>query len=140
MQVLGEELDPAAVLRGEVTPMFFGSAMTNFGVEPFLNHFIDFAARPGDHETKTGASISPTATQFTGLVFKLQVGRLLQNTQRLHHMDLCHSTIITEGGRGVFWSPESCLWNMAHEVTLHMQTGLALILAILTPFKGFLKD
>lgn len=72
-QVLGEELDPAAVLRGEVTPMFFGSAMTNFGVEPFLNHFIDFAARPGEHATKTGASIAATAPQFTGLVFKLQV-------------------------------------------------------------------
>lgn len=47
-QVLGDELDTEAVLRGEVTPMFFGSAMTNFGVELFLRSFIDSAARPGE--------------------------------------------------------------------------------------------
>ncbi len=36
-----------AVRTGAITPMFFTSAMSNFGVELFLKHFIDFAARPG---------------------------------------------------------------------------------------------
>ncbi|MEW5299238.1 MAG: hypothetical protein WDW38_003332 [Sanguina aurantia] len=89
LQVLGEELDPAAVLRGEVTPMFFGSAMTNFGVEPFLNHFIDFAARPGKHETKTGASIAATAPQFTGLVFKLQANMDARHRDKVAFVRVC---------------------------------------------------
>jgi hypothetical protein len=45
--VLGDALEPEAVARGELTPMFFGSAMTNFGVDIFLRAFIDSADRPG---------------------------------------------------------------------------------------------
>ena len=71
-QVLGEEMDDEAVLRGEVTPMFFTSAMSNFGVELFLQQFIDFAARPGEAATRKGPAISPSSPQFTGLIFKLQ--------------------------------------------------------------------
>ena len=47
-QVLGDQLDREAVLRGEITPMYFGSAMTNFGVELMLKSFIETAARPGN--------------------------------------------------------------------------------------------
>ena len=46
-QVLGDELDHEAVMAGQITPVFFGSAMNNFGVELFLQSFIDQAARPG---------------------------------------------------------------------------------------------
>jgi peptide chain release factor 3 len=40
-------MDFDAVLRGEITPMFFASAMSNFGVELFLQQFVEYAARPG---------------------------------------------------------------------------------------------
>ena len=42
----GEELDEEKVFRGQLTPVFFGSAMTNFGVETFLNAFINMAPCP----------------------------------------------------------------------------------------------
>ncbi len=47
VQVLGDELDRDAVLSGKVTPMFFGSARANVGVEFMLRHFVELAARPG---------------------------------------------------------------------------------------------
>ncbi|KAL6747846.1 peptide-chain release factor [Haematococcus lacustris] len=72
LQVLGDELDPDALLKGEVTPMFFGSAQNNFGVELFLRAFIDCAARPGPALTRSGVSVTPTSCAFSGLVFKLQ--------------------------------------------------------------------
>jgi len=72
LEVLGDELDMEEVLAGKVTPMFFASAMTNFGVELFLRQFIDLAARPGVAPTRSGPEVAPTQSQFTGLVFKLQ--------------------------------------------------------------------
>ncbi|GAX79462.1 hypothetical protein CEUSTIGMA_g6903.t1 [Chlamydomonas eustigma] len=72
LQVLGDEIDFDAVLRGEITPMFFASAMSNFGVELFLQQFVEYAARPGDAPTRSGSAVVPTNTQFTGLIFKLQ--------------------------------------------------------------------
>lgn len=47
VQVLGDGLDRDEIMAGKITPMFFGSAMNNFGVELFLRSFIDLAARPG---------------------------------------------------------------------------------------------
>jgi hypothetical protein len=47
LEVLGDELDHDMVANGELTPMFFGSAMTNFGVDIFLQSFIEYADKPG---------------------------------------------------------------------------------------------
>eukprot|EP00798_Chlamydomonas_sp_ICE-L_P029642 gene29642-18281_t len=69
LEVLGDELDKEAVLRGEVTPMFFTSAMSNFGVEPFLEEFLKMSARPGEAKVRGGPAVAPTSTQFSGLVF-----------------------------------------------------------------------
>jgi len=46
-QVLGDTLDVEAVHRGDITPLYFGSAMSSFGVELFLQSFIDLSAKPG---------------------------------------------------------------------------------------------
>jgi peptide chain release factor 3 len=67
----GAELDYARILDGTITPVFFGSAMTNFGVEPFLEAFLKFSAPPGPHESSIG-EIEPGYAEFTGFVFKLQ--------------------------------------------------------------------
>ncbi|KAG1657566.1 hypothetical protein FOA52_006766 [Chlamydomonas sp. UWO 241] len=72
LEVLGDELDYEAVMRGEITPMFFASAQSNFGVELFLKEFIDKARRPATATTRAGDDLPPTSPQFTGLVFKLQ--------------------------------------------------------------------
>jgi peptide chain release factor 3 len=68
---VGPELDVEAVHAGAMTPMFFGSAVTNFGIEPFLRSFLKYAAKPGPRESNVGI-IDPAYPEFTGFVFKLQ--------------------------------------------------------------------
>ncbi|WP_027481406.1 peptide chain release factor 3 [Deinococcus pimensis] len=65
-----DPFDPEAFLRGEVTPVYFGSAITNFGVEHFLRDFVRMAPAPGPLETTAG-EVTPEAP-FTGFIFKLQ--------------------------------------------------------------------
>jgi peptide chain release factor 3 len=67
----GASLDKEAILSGKTSPVFFGSAMTNFGVEPFLEAFLQFSAFPSAHESSLGV-IEPDYGEFTGFVFKLQ--------------------------------------------------------------------
>ena len=57
--------------RGQITPLFFGSAMTNFGVRPFLDAFLDLAPAPAPRSTDKGPQ-PPTAERFSGFVFKIQ--------------------------------------------------------------------
>lgn len=68
---VGAEFDLAAVHRGELSPVFFGSAVTDFGVESFLRAFVEYAVAPGAHESTAG-DIAPTHPEFSGFVFKLQ--------------------------------------------------------------------
>ena len=70
IEIAGEELDLDRVAKGELTPVFFGSAITNFGVEPFLRRFLDLAPAP-QHRCSDGSWIEPDAP-FTGFVFKIQ--------------------------------------------------------------------
>ena len=67
----GHAFDEAAVLAGELSPVFFGSALTNFGVEPFLREFLELAPAPTPRESSIG-SIDPVSDGFTGFVFKIQ--------------------------------------------------------------------
>ncbi|NJR50123.1 MAG: peptide chain release factor 3 [Leptolyngbyaceae cyanobacterium CSU_1_3] len=84
----GPELDLEAVHRGQMTPVFFGSAMTNFGVEPFLNAFLDYALKPGGH-TSTQGEIEPTYPEFSGFVFKLQANMDPRHRDRVAFVRVC---------------------------------------------------
>ncbi|MGB3615755.1 MAG: peptide chain release factor 3, partial [Elainellaceae cyanobacterium] len=59
------DLDLDLVHQGKMTPVFFGSAMTNFGVELFLESFLDYGLKPTSHSSTQG-EISPTHDEFTG--------------------------------------------------------------------------
>lgn len=63
--------DREKFMAGELSPTFFGSALTNFGVEPFLREFVHLAPAPGPREASTGP-ISPDAPTFAGFTFKIQ--------------------------------------------------------------------
>ena len=54
LQELGGELDLEAVHAGQMTPFFFGSAMSNFGVELFLENFLKYALEPGGRNSSPG--------------------------------------------------------------------------------------
>ncbi|MGX8680277.1 MAG: peptide chain release factor 3, partial [bacterium] len=67
----GAELDLDRVHRGELSPVCFGSALTNFGVEPFLNHFLSYSTPPQPRDSDEGP-IDPFDEEFSGFVFKIQ--------------------------------------------------------------------
>jgi peptide chain release factor 3 len=82
------ELDLDLVHAGKMTPVFFGSAMTNFGVELFLENFLDFALKPGTHSSSVG-DIPPTYPEFTGFIFKLQANMDPKHRDRVAFVRVC---------------------------------------------------
>ena len=71
LDAAGHPFDHSRVLDGSLTPVFFGSALTNFGIEPFLREFLELAPPPSAREATTG-EVQPTDSAFTGFVFKIQ--------------------------------------------------------------------
>ncbi|MDB5864391.1 MAG: peptide chain release factor 3 [Betaproteobacteria bacterium] len=65
------DFDRAAFLAGQQTPVFFGSAINNFGVKETLDALIDLAPPPGPKEA-IQRMVEPTEEKFTGVVFKIQ--------------------------------------------------------------------
>ncbi|MDR0199522.1 MAG: peptide chain release factor 3 [Streptococcaceae bacterium] len=68
----GNEFDEEKVLAGQLTPVFFGSALTSFGVETFLETFVKYAPEPQSHKTVEETVVEPLAPDFSGFVFKIQ--------------------------------------------------------------------
>ncbi|MGD1703973.1 peptide chain release factor 3 [Dapis sp. BLCC M229] len=88
LEELGSDLDLEEIHKGEMTPVFFGSAMTNFGVQLFLDAFLEYALKPGTHKSTVG-EISPTHPEFTGFVFKLQANMDPKHRDRVAFIRVC---------------------------------------------------
>jgi peptide chain release factor 3 len=88
IEELGPELDLEAIHAGQMTPVFFGSAMTNFGVELFLEAFLDYALKPTPHDSTAG-EVPPTEEQFSGFVFKLQANMDPKHRDRVAFVRVC---------------------------------------------------
>jgi len=88
LEGIGPSLDLAQVHQGHMTPVFFGSAMTNFGVELFLNAFLDYALKPGDHLSHQG-TIPASHPEFSGFVFKLQANMDPKHRDRIAFVRVC---------------------------------------------------
>jgi peptide chain release factor 3 len=88
LEELGSELDLEQVHQGQMTPIFFGSAMTNFGVELFLEAFLDYALKPGAYNSTLGV-IDPTHEDFSGFVFKLQANMDPKHRDRVAFVRVC---------------------------------------------------
>ena len=78
----GEGFNLEAVRRGELTPMFFGSAVTNFGVEPFLERFLQYTPPPLPRESNEGM-VEPDDDRFSGFIFKIQANMNPAHRDRL---------------------------------------------------------
>jgi len=85
---LGTELDLDLVRAGKMTPVFFGSAMSNFGVELFLDAFLDYAMEPTARNSSVG-ELPPTYEDFTGFVFKLQANMDPRHRDRVAFIRVC---------------------------------------------------
>ncbi len=84
----GEPFDLERIRAGRLTPVFFGSAMTNFGVEPFLRDFIEMAPPPGPREARSGV-VDPADPGFSGFVFKIQANMNPQHRDRIAFVRVC---------------------------------------------------
>ena len=83
-----EEFDQDKVSNGELSPVFFGSALTNFGVETFLEHFLKMTTSPLPRHSSIG-EISPFDDNFSAFVFKIQANMNKAHRDRIAFMRIC---------------------------------------------------
>ena len=84
----GDELDLDLVRKGKLTPVFFGSALNNFGVEPFLEKFLEFTTPPLSRETDEGV-VEPDSDFMSAFVFKIQANMNKMHRDRIAFMRIC---------------------------------------------------
>ncbi len=82
------EFDKAAYLAGTQTPVFFGSALNNFGVTPLLDEFVEHAPMPQPRKT-LGRDVDPAEEKLTGFVFKVQANMDPAHRDRMAFMRVC---------------------------------------------------
>jgi len=91
VQGASNRFDHAAYLRGELTPVFFGSAIHNFGVAELLDDFVEYAPPPQPRQTTT-REVSPEEEKLTGFVFKIQANMDPQHRDRIAFLRICSGT------------------------------------------------
>lgn len=93
LELAGNQFDQERFLKGEVTPVFFASALTNFGVEPFFDAFIHLAPPPhsriANRNDGTEIEIDPEKTAFSGYVFKLQANMDRRHRDNMAFIRIC---------------------------------------------------
>ena len=83
-----DEFDMDLVSKGKLSPVFFGSALTNFGVETFLKHFLDMTSSPLPRTSDQGV-IDPFSDDFSAFVFKIQANMNKAHRDRIAFMRIC---------------------------------------------------
>ena len=84
----GREMDMEAVRNGQLSPVFFGSALTNFGIEPFLEAFLKLTPPPLSRTADCG-EIDTFSPDFSAFVFKIQANMNKAHRDRLAFMRIC---------------------------------------------------
>ena len=85
----GNDFDREKIMAGDLTPVFFGSALTNFGVQNFLDAFLEFAPKPSSQEDKKHRVIQPSDPNFSGFVFKIQANMDPRHRDRIAFLRIC---------------------------------------------------
>ncbi|MHB8962275.1 MAG: peptide chain release factor 3 [Saccharofermentanales bacterium] len=88
LDIAGNPYDEDEFLRGRQTPVFFGSAISNFGVEPFLRDFLKMAPSPTARRAG-GELIDPCADFFSGFIFKIQANMNPDHRDRMAFIRIC---------------------------------------------------
>ena len=100
----GVPFDQKKVSRGELSPVFFGSALTNFGVETFLQHFLQMTTSPLPRKADTGM-VDPFSEDFSAFVFKIQANMNKAHRDRIAFMRICSGKF--EAGMSAFHVQEN---------------------------------
>ncbi|MDW5299876.1 MAG: peptide chain release factor 3 [Sedimentibacter sp.] len=89
----GNEFDLDLVKQGKLSPVFFGSALADFGVTEFLEHFLQMSPPPSARKTTKG-NVNPTDEEFTGFIFKIQANMDPNHRDRLAFLRICSGTFV----------------------------------------------
>ena len=84
----GDAFDLGEVRHGRLSPVFFGSALTNFGVEPFLEEFLRMTTPPLPRKSD-GGEVDPFSPDFSSFVFKIQANMNKAHRDRIAFMRIC---------------------------------------------------
>jgi len=95
IRAAGTHFDVTEYLAGRQTPVFFGSAMTNFGLEPFLRALVELAPPPQPRVSDAGL-VSPTDERFTGFVFKIQANMDPRHRDRVAFVRVCSGKFLKD--------------------------------------------
>ena len=88
LDAVGAPFDHGAFLAGEQTPVFFGSALNNFGVQMFLDRFLEMAPSPGPRASESGP-VDPVRDDFAAFVFKIQSNMNPQHRDSVAFVRVC---------------------------------------------------
>ncbi len=88
LDAAGLPFDHEFFMHGEQTPVFFGSAMNDFGVEPFLRQFLNLTPPPRTRTTQEG-EVDPVRSPFSGFVFKIQANMDPAHRDRVAFLRVC---------------------------------------------------
>lgn len=98
LDLAGDPWDFDRFRQGELSPLFWGSAMNNFGVQPFLEYFLRLAPAPVARDSSKGP-VNPEAPRFSGFVFKIQANMNPAHRDRIAFLRICSGKF--ERGMGV---------------------------------------
>ena len=85
----GADFDLALVHSGKLSPVFFGSALHNFGVEQFLESFLHLTTAPLARRNAEGGTVDPTDDHFSAFVFKIQANMNKAHRDRISFLRIC---------------------------------------------------
>lgn len=88
LDIAGDEFNMDEVRKGKLTPVFFGSALTNFGVEPFLEQFLNMTTAPTPRNSNLG-EVDVFEEDFSAFVFKIQANMNPAHRDRIAFMRIC---------------------------------------------------
>ena len=88
LESAGTPFDHERFLKAELTPVFFGSGLTNFGIEPFLDAFVELCPHPRARPSDQG-DIEPNVPHFAGYVFKIQANLDARHRDRVAYVRIC---------------------------------------------------
>lgn len=88
LDIAGEHFEHEQVLAGVMTPVFFGSAMNNFGVQLLLDNIFKYAPPPRSYTSSLGP-MEPTREEFSGFVFKIQANMDPRHRDRIAFVRIC---------------------------------------------------
>lgn len=88
LDIAGDPYDEEKILQGKLTPVFFGSAFSNFGVQTFLEHYLSIAPGPMAQKSSEGL-IDPVNNSFSGFIFKIQANMNPAHRDRIAFLRVC---------------------------------------------------